>query len=77
MTVCAASVSENHAGTRVLDQAKAAHPTIAKTWVDASFKTQFAEHAAALGIDAEIVPRESDIKGFHLLKRRWVIERQR
>ncbi|WP_066946661.1 IS5 family transposase [Microtetraspora fusca] len=75
VTVCAASVSENHAGTRVLDQAKAAHPTITKTWVDAGFKTQFAEHAAALGIDAEIVPRNSDVKGFHVLKRRWVIER--
>ncbi|MGI5487915.1 IS5 family transposase [Microtetraspora malaysiensis] len=75
VTVCAASVSENHAGTRVLDQAKAAHPTITKTWVDAGFKTQFVEHAAALGIDAEIVPRKSDVKGFHVLKRRWVIER--
>jgi transposase len=75
VTVCAASVSENHAGTRVLDQAKAAHPTITKTWVDAGFKTQFAEHAAALGIDAEIVPRNSGVKGFHVLKRRWVIER--
>ncbi|MEV0975212.1 IS5 family transposase [Microtetraspora glauca] len=75
VTVCAASVSENHAGTRVLDQAKAAHPTITKTWVDAGFKTQFVEHAAALGIDAEVVPRNSDVKGFHVLKRRWVIER--
>ncbi|WP_431914563.1 IS5 family transposase [Nonomuraea jabiensis] len=75
VTVRAASVSENHAGTRVLDQAKAAYPTITKTGVDAGFKTQFAEHAAALGIDAEIVPRNSDVKGFHVLKRRWVIER--
>ncbi|MET9341784.1 IS5 family transposase [Nonomuraea sp. NPDC003804] len=75
VTVCAASVSENHAGTRVLDQVKVAHPTITKTWVDAGFKTRFAEHAAALGIDAEIVPRNSGVKGFHVLKRRWVIER--
>ncbi|MGW5689158.1 transposase, partial [Nonomuraea sp. NPDC003754] len=28
-----------------------------------------------LGIDAEIVPRNPDVKGFHVLKRRWVIER--
>jgi transposase len=75
VTVCAASVSENQAGMQVLDQAKAAYPTIAKIWVDAGFKTQFAEHAAVLGVDAEVVPRNSGIKGFHVVKRRWVIER--
>ncbi|WP_433381088.1 IS5 family transposase [Streptosporangium sp. CA-115845] len=75
VTVCAASVSENQAGMQVLDQAKADHPMLTKTWVDAGFKNQFTEHAAALGIDAEVVPRNSDIKGFHVLKRRWVIER--
>lgn len=43
--VCAASASENQAGTRVLNQAKAIYPTLTKTWVDAGFKTQFVEHA--------------------------------
>jgi transposase len=75
VTVCAASVSENQAGMQVLDQAKAAYPTITKTWVDAGFKTQFTEHAAALGVDAEVVPRNPGIKGFHVVKRRWVVER--
>jgi transposase len=73
--VCAASISENQAGIQVLDQAKAAHPTITKTWVDAGFKTQFVEYAAALGVDAEVVPRKTDTKGFHVVKRRWVVER--
>lgn len=73
--VLAASVTENNAGIQVLDQAKASHPTIVKTWVDAGFKNQFVEHAARLGVDAEVVPRNTDTKGFHVVKRRWVVER--
>ncbi len=71
----AASLTENSAGIQVLDQVKAAYPTIAKTWVDAGFKTKFVEHAATLGIDAEVVPRNTEVRGFHVVKRRWVVER--
>ncbi len=73
--VMAASASENHAGIQTLDQVKAIHPTITKTWVDAGFKNKFVEHAATLGIDAEVVPRNTEVKGFHVVKRRWVVER--
>lgn len=75
VTVVAASVSENNAGIQVLDQAKASHPTIVKTWVDAGFKNRFVEHAATLGVDAEVVPRNVEAKGFHVVKRRWVTDR--
>ncbi|MGW0811633.1 IS5 family transposase [Nonomuraea sp. NPDC002799] len=75
VTVCAASVSENQAGIRVLDQAKTDHPSITLTWVDTGFKKQFADHAATLGIHAEVVHRDPETRGFHVLKRRWVIER--
>lgn len=75
VVVCAASVSENRAGIRVLDRAKTAHPAITTTWVDTGFKNQFVEHAATLGINAEVVHRDPDTRGFHVLKRRWVIER--
>jgi len=73
--VCAASLSENKAGVQVLDQTKRLHPTITKTWVDQGFKNQFVEHGASLGIDVEVVPRNTDVKGFHVIKRRWVAER--
>jgi transposase len=73
--VVAASVSENKAGTAVLDQVKATHPTIVKTWVDTGFKTQFVEHAATLGVDAEVVHRNPEVRGFHVVKRRWAVER--
>jgi len=73
--VCAASTSENQAGMYVLDHAKQQYPTITKAWVDQGFKNQFIEHGATLGIDVEVVPRNSDVKGFHVIKRRWVAER--
>ena len=75
VVVCAASVHENTAGIHVLNQAKALHPTITKAWVDQGFKNRFVEHAATLGIDAEVVTREPGTRGFHVLKRRWVVER--
>ncbi|MEV4166482.1 IS5 family transposase [Nonomuraea dietziae] len=75
VTVCAASVSENQAGIQVLDQARTTHPTLTVTWVDTGFKTQFAEHAAALGVNAEVVPGDPGTRGFRVLKRRWVVER--
>jgi hypothetical protein len=62
-------------GTRLLDQAKNTYPTISKTWVDAGFKNTVIEHGASLGVDVEVVPRNSHIQGFHVVKRRWVVER--
>lgn len=73
--VMAASATENTAGIQALEQVKATHPTVTKTWVDAGFKTKFVEHAATLGIDAEVVPRNTNVRGFHVVKRRWVVER--
>ncbi|GAB3973558.1 hypothetical protein GCM10027615_37140 [Plantactinospora veratri] len=73
--VTAASVSDNTIGVGLLDQAKAAHPTLAKTWVDAGFKTKVVEHGAALGVDIEIVTKDPQVRGFSIVKRRWVVER--
>lgn len=73
--VMAASVTENKAGIQTLEQVKTTYPTITKTWVDAGFKNQFVEYAAELGVDAEVVPRNTEIRGFHVVKRRWVVER--
>lgn len=75
VTVTAASHSENAIGMQLLDQAKGTYPTISKVWADTGFKNTAVEHGATLGIDVEIVPRKSDIRGFHVVKRRWVVER--
>ncbi|UXX97392.1 IS5 family transposase [Streptomyces sp. AD2-2] len=75
VTVTAAGLSENALGIRLLDQAKEKYPTISKSWVDTGFKKAVVEHGARLGIDVEVVNRDPDIRGFHVVKRRWVVER--
>ncbi|MFE5923552.1 transposase, partial [Streptomyces sp. NPDC056468] len=75
VTVTAAGLSENVLGRRLLDQAKEKYPTISKSWVDTGFKNAVVEHGARLGIDVEVVNRNPDTRGFHVVKRRWVVER--
>ncbi|MEU5908933.1 IS5 family transposase [Micromonospora sp. NPDC047527] len=73
--VTAASTSDNTIGINLLDQAKATHPDLTKTWVDAGFKNRMIEHGATLGIDVEVVTKDPQVKGFSVVKRRWVVER--
>ncbi|MEY9988277.1 transposase [Streptomyces sp. V4I8] len=75
VTVTAAGLSENALGIRLLDQAKAKYPTISKSWVDTGFKNAVIEHGARLGIDVEVVNRSPQKRGFHVVKRRRVVER--
>ncbi|MEU1888806.1 transposase, partial [Micromonospora rifamycinica] len=73
--VTAASASDNTIGMDLLDQATTTYPTLTKTWVDAGFKNRVVEHGATLGVDVEIVTKNPDVKGFSVVKRRWVVER--
>ncbi|MFF6852386.1 IS5 family transposase [Streptomyces antimycoticus] len=75
VTVTAAGLSENTLGIRLLDQAKTTYPTITKSWVDTDFKKAVVEHSAKLGVDVEVVDKNPGTRGFHVLKRRWVVER--
>ncbi len=41
-----------------------------------AIKTRLLDHAGAtLGIDVEVVSRNAEKRGFHVVKRRWVVER--
>lgn len=75
VVVTAASVSDNVIGMDLLNRATTAYPTLAKTWVDAGFKTKLVEHGATLGVDVEVVTKDPQLKGFNVVKRRWVVER--
>jgi len=75
VTVSAASLSDNAIGIRLLDHAKKTYPTISKAWADTGFKNAAIEYGATIGIDVEVVPRNTQTRGFHVLKRRWVVER--
>ncbi|MGW7529717.1 IS5 family transposase [Streptomyces sp. NPDC054783] len=73
--VTAASVQDSTAGTHLIDQVAAAHPTIRKVWVDGGYRQHLIEHAAQLGIDMEIVQRTPGTRGFTPLPKRWTVER--
>ncbi|MCD9880850.1 transposase [Streptomyces sp. NR30] len=73
--VTAASVQDSNAGTRLLDQVAADHPTIRKTWVDGGNRKSLVEHAAALGIDMEISTLTPGTRGFTPISKRLAVER--
>lgn len=75
MTVTAASLSENAVGIRLLDQATRTYPTISKSWADTGFENAVVGHGAVLRIDVEVVNRSPGVRGFHVVKRRWVLKR--
>jgi transposase len=73
--VTAASVSDNTIGIDLLDHATTTYPTLTKAWVDTGFRQKVVEHGATLGVDVEIVSKDPQVKGFTIIKRRWVVER--
>ena len=77
VVVTAASVSDNAGGLAVLVKAvdKEAGAHLQKVWVDGGYKNAFAAGAERLGVDAEVVAKPPGQKGFHVLARRWVVER--
>lgn len=75
VAVTAASLFENAVGIRLVDQVKKTYPTITKSWVDTGFKNAVIEHGARLGIDVEVVNRNPGVRGFRIVRRRWVVER--
>ncbi|CAL9649526.1 hypothetical protein SUDANB15_06558 [Streptomyces sp. enrichment culture] len=74
MTVTAASVQDSVAGTDLINQVAAAHPTIRKVWEDGGCRQHLVEHAAALGI-AQKTSNAPGKKGFSPLPKRWTVER--
>jgi transposase len=74
--VTAASVQDSVGGEQVLDYLAAAHPSVSLAWVDGGYNTTVIRHGAQRGIRVEVVKRPT-AKGFHVLPRRWVVERVR
>ncbi|MEV0702375.1 IS5 family transposase [Saccharopolyspora sp. NPDC050389] len=72
--VTAASVQDSVGGQEVLDQLAASHPGVSMAWVDGGYNGTVVRHGAQQGVQAEVVKRPT-AKGFHVLPRRWVVER--
>ncbi|MFF4225178.1 IS5 family transposase [Streptomyces abikoensis] len=74
VVVVAPSVHDNVIGIALLDKISASARTVKKAWMDAGFKEPVVAHGAGLGIDVEIVQRESGARGFTPQPKRWVVE---
>lgn len=74
VVVTAASVQDSVGGQQVLDHLAATHPDVSATWVDGGYNNTVIRHGAQRGIRVEVVQRPT-AKGFHVLPRRWVVER--
>ena len=67
-------MSDNAGGVAVIDIVRAKIGRFAHLWCDAGFKRTFVEHCHARRIGVATVARISE-PGFHVLPRRWVVER--
>jgi transposase len=61
-------------GHHVLDQLADRHPSISKVWVDGGNNNTVICHGARQNVSVEVVKRCTST-GFHVLPRRWVVER--
>jgi len=80
VAVTAASVQDRPGGKAVLARLAARFPSVALAWADGGYANHIDDGlvrwaAQDLGLLLEIVRRRDDIKGFHVLPRRWVAER--
>lgn len=75
VTVVAAGVHVNAAGTALLDQvAVAADGSVSRALADQGFKNQVVTHGAAPGVDVETVRRNPGERGFVPQPKRWRVE---
>lgn len=75
VTITAANLSENALGIDLLDQAQKNYPAISKCCGDTGFRNAVVEHGANLGTDIEVVDPNPGVRGFHVVKRRWAVDR--
>lgn len=74
VVVTAVSVQDSRGGPPILEHVAHEQPTVSVAWVDGGYNNTVVRHGARHGIRVETVTR-STAKGFHVLPRRWVIER--
>jgi transposase len=78
--VHSASVQDRAGAKLVLRSISEQHPNLGLVWVDGGYAntvdaTLIGWCDRELGIRLEVVKRNDDVKGFHILPRRWVVER--
>jgi transposase len=76
IVVTMAGIQDRDAGLRLLATLRARFSTITLVWADAGYAGRLVTWASTvLHLVVEIVKRSDDLTGFHVLPRRWVVER--
>lgn len=74
--ITAASVQDRDGARRVLDRLRFTMPSVVHIWADAGYAGKLLDWARTrLRVSIEIVRKPLGIKTFHVLPRRWVVER--
>jgi transposase len=74
--ITAASIQDRDGARRVLDRLRFTMPSVALVWADGGYAGQLVTWAKRLlRVSVEIVRKPLGIKTFHVLPRRWVVER--
>jgi putative transposase len=75
VAVSAASVQDRHAGRTLIWAVRAFCRKVTMIWADSGYSGTLVDYAATLGITVQIVAKLAGQIGFHVLPRRWVVER--
>jgi transposase len=77
VVVHSAAIQDRDGAALVLDKVRRRFPFLELIWADAGYHARQVDAAVAKHPDLrlEIVKRSDDLKGFHVLPRRWVVER--
>ena len=76
VVVTAASVQDRDGAVPVIREAHREYPTLAKVWVDGAYNgAPIDKLRSETSIDIEMVKRSDDVKGFAVIRKRWIGER--
>lgn len=76
VVVHAANLQDRDGAKRVLEKARGCFPRLKWIWADGGYAGALIEWVKqTCDWVLEIVKRNADLKGFHVLPRRWVVER--
>lgn len=76
LSVHAADIQDRDGAKRVLERITDCFPKMKLIWADGGYAGKLVDWVKnTTGCILEIVKRNTDVKGFHILPRRWVVER--
>jgi len=71
----AAQVQDRQAGPALIFAVRAFCHHVSMAWADSGYSGALVDYAARLGVTVQIVAKLAGQIGFHVLPRRWVVER--